>query len=392
MNEQERLNELASYKVLDSEYEEDFDNLTSVAAAICGTSMSVIGLIDDKRQWYKSKFGIDANEVPRDLSFCNKLMINPKEILVINDATKDPEFSNSPFVTGEAKIVFYAGVPLVNENGLSLGTLCVIDKTTRVLNDVQVRALKSLAKQAMNLLELRRKKMELESAIDTIREKNKELERFAYTAAHDLRSPLNNIISIVNLLENNKNQALADQQKLISIIGRSSTRLRTLIEDLLNYSRLEKIKEEKTSVDIPSFFNDIKSLFYDGASNRSIDLKTDLLNIHVNKTALEQILINLISNAVKYNDKPLPQIDVEICETKTAYEFKVGDNGPGIDIKDQTRIFHLFETAAIKDRFGNKGSGIGLATVKKLVEMNRGNIHIESKPGRGATFIFSLGK
>lgn len=154
-NEDERLARLRGYEVLDSPPEPEFDDLTQLAAQICQTPIAAISLIDESRQWFKSKCGLSASETPRDVSFCGHALLGDGTF-VIPDALKDERFADNPLVTGGPKIRFYAGSPLKTDDGLNLGSLCVIDSVPRVLGDDQLRALERLARQVVNQLELRR--------------------------------------------------------------------------------------------------------------------------------------------------------------------------------------------------------------------------------------------
>jgi PAS domain S-box-containing protein len=161
-NENERLNSLNSYQILDTLGEEEYDALTRLAAQICGTKIALITLVDTDRQWFKSKIGIDVAETPRELSFCAHAINSPNEPFIIEDARLDARFKDSPVVQGDPNIVFYAGIPLVNEDEYSLGTLCVIDDQPKKITAVELEGLKTLSKSVINLLELRRKNKSLE--------------------------------------------------------------------------------------------------------------------------------------------------------------------------------------------------------------------------------------
>ena len=160
--ELERLKDLESYSILDSLPEDDYDNITSIAAEICGTPVSLITFVDAQRQWFKSHYGTEVQETPRELAFCTHTFANPQDILIVKDLRKDTRFHDNPLVTGEPFVVFYAGVPLVSENGRPLGTLCVIDHKPKELDNNRVYALKALSKQVMSLLKLRKNKVLLE--------------------------------------------------------------------------------------------------------------------------------------------------------------------------------------------------------------------------------------
>ena len=165
-NEKERLKELQSYYVMDSLAEAEYDSITQLASAICGTSISLISLLDEKRQWFKSTVGLDATETPKNISFC-QYAIQGDEVYEVENTLENPLFVNNPLVTGSPEIRFYAGAPLKNKDGFYLGTLCVIDTVPKLLTDFQKNALKLLANQVITLLELRRSNLEL---IDTEKE------------------------------------------------------------------------------------------------------------------------------------------------------------------------------------------------------------------------------
>src|SRR6201994_3643482 len=162
-NEARRLKVLWQYDVLDTVPEEVFDDLTELAARICEAPIALISLIDEDRQWFKSKVGISINETSRDISFCAHA-IKQTDLFIIPDATQDKRFANNPLVTSDPQIRFYAGAPLITPDGYALGTLCVIDKVPRELSSDQKQALRVLARHVMTQLELRRHSGELTRA------------------------------------------------------------------------------------------------------------------------------------------------------------------------------------------------------------------------------------
>lgn len=153
--EQARVAALRALEVLDSAPEQDFDDLAALVAAICGTPMAAVGLVDSDRQWFKASQGLDVDEIPRDLSFCAHAVDSPTEVLVVPDAEDDARFRDNPLVTGGPRIRFYAGAPLVTEQGHAVGALCVLDTVPRHLTPHQQRALEVLSRQAATLLQRR---------------------------------------------------------------------------------------------------------------------------------------------------------------------------------------------------------------------------------------------
>ena len=393
LRERERLTVLDSYNIMDSLPEEDYDNLTAIAAEICGTPISLISLVDQDRQWFKSNHGLDARETPREYAFCAHAINNQDETLIVEDSREDERFHDNPLVTGEPRVIFYAGVPLVGKDGLPLGTLCVIDKKPKELTQGQIATLNVLSKQVINLLELRRTTALLERTVILLREKNDDLEQFAYKAAHDLKSPLNNISSTTDLFTDCYANTLDEEgTTMLSFIKSASKKLKSLIEGLLEYSKSDTVlREKKDELDLQALNDEVCGLFSADA-DVSMTLVSDLESITVNKAAIDQILINLVGNAVKYNDKKTVELQLTVHEKDNFYEFHLTDNGPGIPKEHQDFIFQIFQTLGTTDRFGDTGNGVGLATVKKLIEKMGGSIWLFSSPPNGCTFSFQLEK
>ena len=154
-NERYRLDVLRLYKILDTVAERSFDDLTQLAADICETPISLVSLVDRKRQWFKSKVGVDVPETDRQIAFCSHV-VHSSEFLIVPDTLEDNRFHDNPLVTDDPKIRFYAGAPLVVREGVPLGTLCVIDRKPRELTSNQRRALETLSRAVVTQLELRR--------------------------------------------------------------------------------------------------------------------------------------------------------------------------------------------------------------------------------------------
>ncbi|CAN5522009.1 hypothetical protein BH10PSE18_BH10PSE18_34720 [soil metagenome] len=154
-SEAARLAELQRLCVLDTVEEQAYDDITRMAADICGTPIAVISLIDDKRQWFKARVGLQVSETPRELAFCAHAIQTPGRPMVVNDATKDARFESNPLVTGDPNIRFYAGAPLVTSNGHALGTVCVIDREPREITPEQLEQLQFMAQQVILMLEAR---------------------------------------------------------------------------------------------------------------------------------------------------------------------------------------------------------------------------------------------
>ncbi|WP_080060033.1 GAF domain-containing protein [Spirosoma aerolatum] len=186
-DELSRIDALKSYDILDTLPEADYDAITTLASEICQTPIALISLVDDERQWFKSNHGLDTRETPRAFSFCAHSILNPSEVFIVPDSRQDERFSDNPLVTGDPHVVFYAGVPLVNNEGFPLGSLCVIDNAPKQLNESQLNALKALGKQVVNLMELRRSNKALSTVKNLLEQRNAELEQIAAIARDEVR-------------------------------------------------------------------------------------------------------------------------------------------------------------------------------------------------------------
>ncbi len=394
-NERERLTTLYSYHILDTLPEKDFDDIVAIAAEICGTPMAHVSIIDKDRNWLKSHIGLSLGEgTPRELSFCAHAINNPDELMIVADSSKDERFSDSPYVIGDPHIAFYAGVPLRTDNGHAIGTLCVLDRNPRTLSSTQLSSLRSLANQVVGQLELRKKNRELALSKFSLQEINEELEKFAHVVAHDLKSPCNNFIGLSEILLNDANSRLSeDSKEIVNYISDSAKQLKTLIDDILKYSKTLNFSHNETQdysfeelmqvlrpmLQLPEKFQ----LHYYGPNTL----------ITVSKAALLQILLNFCTNAIRYNDKENGTINITFSEETDYFVFSVADNGRGIHEDDFERIFEpSFTTLKGTDRFNTLGQGIGLATVKRLINKLGGEISITSKIGEGTTFHFTVAK
>ena len=161
-NEARRLDALRRARILDTAPEDGFDDLIRIAAAICRMPIALVSLVDEDRQWFKARRGIDFEQTARDDSFCAHSLLQPEQLMIVPDARLDPRFRDNPFVTGELRVRFYAGAPLLDPDGLPLGSFCVMDREPRVLDEEQKLALVALSRQASRLIELRRVSGELE--------------------------------------------------------------------------------------------------------------------------------------------------------------------------------------------------------------------------------------
>lgn len=392
VDEKQRIEALRSYQLLDTLPEKDFDNITALTASICEVPISLVTLLDADRNFLKSQYGLSLYESPRETSFCGHAILGEENIFIVEDARKDPRFENNPLVK-DMQAIFYAGVRLVNSEGYPLGTLCVFDTKPRVLSKSQKNALISLAYQVVNLFEARKRNRTLMEVQRELKEKNEELKNFAGIVSHDMKMPLANMIITSDMLRTKYGSLLDDQgREYLDYIKQSSFTLSEYITGLLEHYESDKTASlNEETFDIHDLLEEIIELL-----NINIDCEINLpeenIEINANRAALEQIILNLIGNSLKYNDKEKIVIDIDCIEENDFYHFKIADNGMGISKNKLSHIFELFGTTDNLDRNGKKGNGIGLSTVKKLVTKLNGDINVTSEPGKGTTFEFSIRK
>ena len=362
-NEQERLKSLYDYEILDTNEEIDYDGITEIASSTCNTPISLVALLDKDRQWFKSHFGLTERETPISSSFCAHAILDPNEIFIVSDTSKDDRFFDNPLVTDKPNIRFYAGIPIVDEGGLALGTLCVIDRVPRELSGKQLRALKSLALKVKNLLRLRKKTMDLDKALYKNHVLLKEVN-------HRVK---NNLQLVVNLLaiEKASNPILSNQMD--SIITRIMS--------------IAKVHEELYQVDeghidlrnfLEHLVNQIVAAVFHDKDQLNIIFKSEDIRIDSSKALLIGLITNeLIINSIKYafvhGEKAEFYFIVELDENKKI-KFHYGDNGQRVVPND---AFELTE-------------GLGQEIVLGLVDELNGELRRTRKNEPGYHCILQL--
>jgi two-component system, sensor histidine kinase len=229
-DESARIHALHAYAILDTPPDRAYDDIVALASAICGTPIALVSLVDRDRQWFKARLGLEAAQTPREHAFCAHALVNPAEVMVVNDARADARFRDNPLVTGQPHIRFYAGAPLVTPAGHALGTICVIDRTPRELPAPMVEALRALSRQVVAQLELRRALCNADSA-------NRAKSAFLDNMGHEVRTPLNGVMGMLELL--GATPLTGEQAEYVAIAQGSAWSLLETLERVLDYSSLE---------------------------------------------------------------------------------------------------------------------------------------------------------
>lgn len=388
--ESARIEALRSYAVLDSQPEDAFDAIVRLAANVCETPVALISLVDEARQWFKARVGWDTNEVPREIAFCAHA-IQGRELCLVSDALTDLRFRQNPLVLGEPHIRFYAGMPLVTQDGFAVGTLCVIDHEPRgALTSDQRRCLHLLAKETMTQLELRRALKETSEGKDVIRDINLELEAFSGAVAHDLRAPLRHIDAFASMLaEHTPVDAIT--QRWITGIRAACGRAHATINSLLLLSRATGSELQTETVDLSALAHDVLDALRHAQPDREVDVIIQSgLSARGDAALLRLILDNLISNAWKFTSKRArARIEFGARELDTqAMEYFVRDNGVGLDPSRLTLPPRAFARQHCEEVF--EGIGLGLTIVYRALRRLGGSLRAEGHPDVGASFFFTL--
>lgn len=262
--------------------------------------------------------------------------------------------------------------PLETDRGLKL--------VMATIHDVSVR---KKAEQALLDSEAR-----LRGLMQEISAANEELTNFAYVVSHDLKAPLRGIASLADWLSQDYADKFDEEGKEhMRLLIRRVHRMSALIDGILEYSRAGRIKETSTVLDLNALLREVIDLLAP-PSHIEIEVAGPLPTLLADKTRIQQVFQNLLSNSIKYMDKPVGRVRVECVNQDDVLRFSVSDNGPGIEQRHFERIFQLFQTLTPRDQF--ESTGVGLALVKKIVEMYGGHAWLESEVGAGSTFFFTL--
>jgi light-regulated signal transduction histidine kinase (bacteriophytochrome) len=232
-----------------------------------------------------------------------------------------------------------------------------------------------------------------EQRADELARSNRELDDFTYVVSHDLKEPLRGIEAFSTFLAEDYADKLDEQgRKYIGVLRDSAMRMNALIEDLLVLTRIGRTRGEFATVSVESLLQDVRRNLAFALEDKKVDLRIqpDLPTITCQPAHLKQVFQNLISNAIKFNDKPRPVVEIACHEDDSVYTLSVRDNGIGIDERYYERIFRIFQRLGRREDY--EGTGAGLTICKKIVEARGGKIWLESKVGQGSTFLFTIPK
>lgn len=387
-----RLKALEDYKILDTLPEQMYDDITQIASFVCDMPIALLTLVDEDRQFFKSKVGVLINQTAIEHSVCVYTIRSKEDVFEISDLRDDDRFKNNTLVINDPNIVSYFGVRLENENGIAFGTLSVMSQhDSKFISEEQKEVLKKLAQQVVNLFELRKANNDLILNKEIAKNYLTQMEDFAHTAAHDLRAPLRAVKSFLQLIES-KNESTQDDKdkKYFKFVFDNVKTMDDLIMSLLEFAKSDDSLIEEEDIELNSFIAEIYDHLNANSQSNQL-LLSNLPTIHFSKLALGVVFNNLIENALKYKS-PDQNVSIEVAyeANEFQHEFQITDNGIGIAEEYFELIFKPFKRLHTKSEY--PGSGLGLATVKKIVEKMNGTISVRSVLGEGTTFILTFPK
>lgn len=365
-NEEERLRALRGMEILDTDADERFDRLTRLVAELLDVPIALVSLVDEERQWFKSRVGLDATETSREVAFCAHAILGD-DPLIVQNALDDERFHDNPLVQGDPNIRFYAGAPLILRDTIRLGTLCAIDTKVRVLSDRERTVLQELSRVVIDELtlhqrnrELRTLTVQLASEQLQLREANQSLENFAHMTAHDLRTPLKSIVNLCDLAQESTKE---ERDEIFTIVRSEAAKAETLVGKYHRLSRLRTATPEWEEIRLAELVSDATST---SLEQRAVVVDGDETAAG-DRLLLEQVVVNLLENANKHGAPGSIRVEISSHAPWVVLRIRNPVRAP---VNVDNSLFEAFR----RDSNERSGAGLGLAIVARIVELHGGQV------------------
>jgi len=322
-------------------------------------------------------------------NYARDLKIRPKEIAGKTDYDFYPKELAERYRTDDKKVMESGETKEIEEKYIKDGKELVVHTVKTPVKDDQDNIIGILG-IFWDITEQKEAQRRQDQLTEEVKSVNQELEDFAYVISHDLKAPLRGIRTLADWISTDYADKLGEKggEQMKLLLSRAD-RMHNLIDGVLQYSRVGRVREEMVRVDLNEFVPDVIDMVAP-PQNITVTVENELPVIECELTRIMQVFQNLVSNAVKYMDKPKGQVKIDCVDENGFWKFSVTDNGPGIEEKHFEKIFRIFQTLSPRDEF--ESTGIGLTIAKKIVELYGGRIWVESKVSQGSTFFFTLPK
>ncbi len=383
----DRVIELSEFDLDYGTLQDQFKDLTTLAAKVAGTNISLVNLIDSFTSWTIANYGLPVEQLPREEVVC-QYTIAEEQKFEVPDLSTDERFKDKFYVTGDPHLKYYFGVPLKTPNGNAIGTLCVFDQESKPLTPEKVEMLRIIAGEIVNRLLAYK-------AIQQLKQNANEALESKKRVAHDIRGPIGGIIGLARVIseqgdENNMDEVL----EFINLIYKSGNSILELADEILSTDapKIGEIKIGVNELNQLMLKDKLLKLYTPQAINKRINFEvhtnaeTEVIPFSKNK--LLQIIGNLISNSMKFTPEGgsvSVDVNLQLGKEVNSLQFIVKDTGVGMSIDTITNITSG-KGVSTNGTSGEQGYGFGLALVKHLVESLAGQMLISSEPGKGTTF------
>ncbi len=394
-NEISRLLALSEFDLDYTDLDKSFADLTKLAAKVAGTSISLLNLIDSFTQWTVSSYGIEVKQVPREESVCQYTILEEnKDGFEVKDLSKDERFKDRPFVVDEPHLRYYFGVPLMLNDDVALGALCVLHDDYKNLSAEKKEMLEIIAGEVVN-------RIRVHHSIANLKSKVQESNSIKNRVAHDIRGPIGGIIGLAEIIQmqgdSNKLEEVLD---FISLIQKSGKSVLELADEILSHNLNSNGAIKRTPRDneftLMTLKSKLEDMYLPQALTKKVNLEVNasppFAEIPFPKNKILQIMGNLISNAIKFTPAEgvvEVLLDMEVLDQQRILQLKVKDSGVGISEEKIAEIQAGLADSSLGTS-GEKGFGFGLNLVKHLVKGLKGRLLIKSEEGSGTEFELVL--
>jgi signal transduction histidine kinase len=373
-----------------SELDQSLDDLTRLAAKIAETNISVVNLIDTFTQWSISSFGLQIKQTPREETICQYAILGDHDRgMEVEDLSKDERFRDMAFVTGSPDLRYYFGIPLKINEGLPIGTLCVLHDKHKNLSQEKKEMLEILAKEIVD-------RIRLGNAVKVLSRQLQDANHIKNNIAHDVRGPISGIIGLAEIIQvQGVDTDVEETKNYLGLIQKSGQSVLELTDEILSACK-DATKPQGNQFTLNTLRTKLANIFGPQAVTKDVKLDIQVSPVYANlpfaKNSILQILGNLISNSIKFTPKGgevVVDLDMKVTERNHLLLVKVKDSGVGMSSEKIDEIFRQ-QMSTSAGTAGETGYGLGLQLVNRLVSKLKGKISVKSEQGQGVEFELIL--